>query len=440
MSSKSLLADDTAVLKNKKQKKDYGTYTEPAKKLKIYGKYDIIVVGGGTAGFAAAVASARNNAKTLIIEQFPYFGGSATASLMAVINGFRNQVEPNSLQTTKGIGEEVILRLKQIGGLGETHYKCKQYPTTKGNLPFSCTIDIEKFKYITLKMAVEAGFDILFHTWFTEVIKEGNKVTGVIFENKSDRQAAFAKVIIDASGDGDVAFKAGADYWQTKYDEAPRLEDILMYELSSPSNAPFEGVRQNSQTVVRWGPKAEYIDATNADDLTAAEIKTRLALYEHVEDLKKRKPEFEDVIITETGPRLGIRQTRFIEGLYKITGEDVLAGKMFDDSIAMASKPVIRYYGYRRYLKHTGYSIPYRCLLPKKVSGLITAGRCISSDQPAFESWRSMVPCMSIGEAAGTAAALSVANAVEPKKLDIKLLQQQLIKQGAEIGQNKSKA
>ena len=105
----------------------------------------------------------------------------------------------------------------------------------------------------------------------------------------------------------------------------------------------------------------------------------------------------------------------------------------------MASKPIIEYYGYRRYLEHDGYEIPYRCLLPKGVQGLIVAGRCISSDQPAFESWRSMAPCMSLGEAAGTAAALSALKGVEPKELDIKCLQQQLVRQGAEIGVSRNK-
>lgn len=135
---------------------------------------------------------------------------------------------------------------------------------------------------------------------------------------------------------------------------------------------------------------------------------------------------------------LGIRQTRFIEGLYKITEEDVLRGARFDDSIAMASKPIIHYYGYRRFLKHEGYEIPYRCMLPKGVDGLLVAGRCMSSEQPAFESWRSVSPVMCLGQAAGTAAALSASLGVEPKRLDIEILQESLVRQGAEIGQNRT--
>lgn len=413
-------------------------YIEPSKRLKVFGEYDVIVVGGGCAGFASAVSAGRNGAKTLIIERFPYFGGTATASLMAKINGFRNQVEPDSLQTTKGIGEEVILRLKDIGGLGKKFYRdMKEYPTTKGNLSFSYVIDIEKFKYVTLKMVLEAKVDILFHTYFSDVIKEGDRVKGVIFENKSGRQCAFGKVIIDATGDGDVAYRAGADFWQIKESESSRLLDQLMYKITGfQGSDDLPGCQIDEYTMILWGPTAGPIDATDALELTKAEIKTRIGVFEYLEEMKKKYPSLNSAKVIETGPLLGIKQTRFIKGLYKLTAEDVIEGRTFDDSIAMGSKPIISYYGYRRYLEHEGYEIPYRCLIPESILGLLIAGRCISSDQPAFESWRSMATIMAIGEAAGTAGALASRYNIEPREMPIKLLQDQLIKQGAEIGQN----
>jgi hypothetical protein len=413
-------------------------YREPSREIQIYGNYDVIVVGGGCAGIAAAIASSRNGAKTLIIERFAFFGGAATTSLMAKINGFRNQVEPDNLQTTKGIGEEIILRLKEIDGIGKNIYKkMKVYDGTKNSLSFSYVVDTEKLKYLLLKMVKEAGVNILFHTYFSDVIKEDNRVQGIIFENKSGRQAAFTKVVIDASGDGDVAFKAGADYVGKTNLENKKLQDTLMYKVSGhPREIDYFGC-QYEDTMVIWGPKAGAIDAVKAEELTEGEINTRLAVYEHLEEQKKNCEDLRNAKIIETPALLGIKQTRFIEGLYTITGEDVLSGKKFEDSIAMSSKPIIEYYGYRRYLEHDGYDIPYRCLLPKNVDGIITAGRCISSDQPAFESWRSMAPCMSIGEAAGTAAALSAKAGIEPKNINIKLLQHKLIEQGAEIGQGR---
>jgi hypothetical protein len=415
-----------------------GKYIEPSKELNVYGEFDVVIVGGGCAGFPAAIAAARNGAKTLIIERFPYFGGTATASLMAHINGFRNQVTPDGLQTTKGIGEEIILNLLEMKGAGHGRsYKQKIYPDTKGNLTYSFSIDTEKFKYITLKTVKEAGAQILFHTYFSDVILEGDKVVGIIIENKSGRQAVYGKVIIDASGDGDVAYKAGVPFWQVKGQEAPRLNDCLMYKISGLSEKNSISGCQSDNTMVLWGPTPGGHNGADADELTMEEIHVRLSVYEDLEKKKSKDQDLKDAYIIDTGAHIGVRQTRFMEGLYKITGEDVIEGKNFEDSIAMASSPIINYYGYRRYLEHEGYEIPYRCLLPQKVNGLIVAGRCMSSDQRAYESWRAMAHVMAIGEAAGTAAALSAKNNVEPKGLDVKILQQQLIKQGAEIGQGR---
>ncbi len=415
-------------------------YREPSREIPVYGEFDVVVVGGGVAGFPAAIAAARTGARTLIIERFPYFGGTATASLMANINGFRNQKEPDYLQTTKGIGEEVMLRLIEAGGTGKSPYPAKTtYSDKKGDLSYAFAIDTERFKYIVLKMVKEAGVKILFHTYFSDVIMEGEAIKGILIENKSGRQAVFGKIIIDASGDGDVACKAGVPFWQTERDEAPRLNDCLMYKVVGfPENHEIHGCQYGS-TMVLWGPRLNPLNGADADELTEGEINARLAVYEDLEEKKKQMPDLKDARIIETGPLLGVRQTRFIEGLYKITGEDVIEGRRFDDSIAMAANPIIHFYGYRRFLEHEGYEIPYRCILPKKVSNLLVVGRCMSSDQRAYESWRAMAHIMPIGEAAGTAAALSIEQRVEPKDLGVKALQERLIAQGAEIGQGRAK-
>jgi hypothetical protein len=413
-------------------------YREPEKELPIYGRFDVIVVGGGPAGFAAALASVRNGAKTLIIERFPFFGGTATASLMLNINGFRNQVKPDGLQTSKGIPEEVILRLNEIDGLGISSYKQEQYPTEKGKMTYSYAIDGEKTKYILTKMLYDEGVHILFHTIFADAIMEGNNIVGVIVENISGRQAVFGKVIIDASGDATVSYKAGVPYWKADLMNDKHLPNCLMYKVSAdPKYSDQLGGPRTKNTLLLWGPTSDT-DGVNADDLTKGEIETRLKVFEHFRNAQEnRSPLLNDAYIIETAPHLGIRQTRFIEGLYKTTAEDAIQGRKFDDSIAMSACPIISYYGYRRYLEHEGYEIPYRCLLPQKVEGLIVAGRCISSDQQSYESWRAMAPTMSIGEAAGTSAALCVKTQKSPKEIDVEMLRNQLIKQGAEIGQNK---
>lgn len=415
-------------------------YKEPAKEIPVYGRYDVIVAGGGCAGFAAAVAAARTGAKTLIIEQFPFFGGTATASLMATIVGVRNQVKPDELQVCKGIGEELILNMIAEGGAEHSRnsYESEKRSDTKGDLSYNYAFDTEIFKKVTLDMAVEAGCDILFHTYFADTIMEEDCVKGIIVENKSGRQAIFARVVIDATGDGDVAARAGAAFWQTKRDEAPRLVDAIMYKISGfDPDTDFPGGLFGNELVL-WGPATDGRDATDAKELTDMEIATRRAVFDHLENLKKERPDLKNARVADTGVLLGIRQTRFVKGVYTLTGDDVLEGAAFPDSIAMGANPVIHYFGYRRFLTHEGYEIPYRCLVPEKTDGLLVAGRCMSSDQIAYESWRAMAHILNIGEAAGTAAALSARTDVQPRKLDVSLLQKTLIENGAEIGQGRT--
>lgn len=412
-------------------------FLEKARELPVYGRYDVVVVGGGCAGFPAAIAAARNGAKTLIIERFPFFGGTATASLMANIVGFRNQVEPDYLQTTKGIGEELMLRLMEIGGAVHSR---NAYPSAirtdkKGDLSYNYAFDTEKFKYVVLKMVKEATVDILFHTYFSDVIMEGDQLRGVIIENKSGRQAVLAKAVIDASGDGDVAYRAGVPYWQTKKDEAPRLNDCLMYKIKGfPADTKAPGCLFED-TMVVWGPSPGPMNCADADELTQSEVAVRLAVYDDLENKKSMREDLKGAQIIDTGTLIGIRQTRFFEGEYKITGEDVLEGRKFDDVIAMAANPVINYYGYRRFLTHEGYQIPYRTIVPLKVDNLLVVGRCMSSDQIAYESWRAMAHILAIGEAAGVAAAISTADGTSVRNVNVKALQKRLVEQGSEIGQ-----
>lgn len=414
-------------------------YREDARNIPVYGTYDVIVVGGGCAGFAAAAASARLGGKTIILEQFPYFGGTATASLMANIVGIRNQVEPNNLQVCKGIGEELILELLKNNGAEVTKnaYLSRPRSDTKGDLSYSYAFDTEVFKRVTMKMIRDSGCDVLFHVYFSDVIQENDCVKGVIVESKSGRLAIYGKVVIDATGDGDVAARSGAEFWQTKGNENKRLNDALMYKVSGFNpNVTVESC-VFGDTMVLWGPNAGGHNGVDAKELTEMEMDTRERVYDHFENLKKDHPELWQARIVDTGSLLGIRQTRFVKGVYTITGDDVLNGAEFEDSIAMGANPVINYYGYRRFLEHEGYEIPYRCLIPEVKDGLLVAGRCMSSDQIAFESWRAMAHVLCIGEAAGTAACMSAKESVQPRNMDIKCLQRQLISQGAEIGQGK---
>ena len=258
---------------------------------------------------------AGTGAKTVLIEQFGYLGGTATASLMACINGFRNQrpVDPEhgAPQVVRGIAEEIVLKLKAMAGLGKSPYPQKEYPTEPGQLEYSYAIDTETFKYVTLKMCVEAGVEVLFHTWFCDAIVEGDRIRGVLVENKSGRQAMLADVVIDASGDGDVAARAGAPFWQTRHDEQKRLNDQLMYRIEFGGGRPKGafGCDFGSNAVV-WGPATGPINGVEADELSKAEIAARLKVYEDFAAKQKQHPELADARVVETPPLLGIRQTR----------------------------------------------------------------------------------------------------------------------------------
>jgi hypothetical protein len=334
----------------------------------------------------------------------------------------------------RGVAEEIVLALKQLDGLGKSPYTQKAYPTLPGQLEYSYAIDTEKFKYVTLKLCSAAGVDIMFHTWFSQPILEDGFVRGVVVENKSGRQALLAKVVVDASGDGDVAARAGAPFWQVHKDEAPRLNDAIMYRIQFGASRPAGNYACDfgSNSVV-WGPAAGVLDGTNADELSKGELRTRLAIYEDFAAKQKEYPELVDAKVIETPPLLGVRQTRFIEGEYKLTADDAISGHRFQDVVAISPCPIIHFYGYRRYLEHEGYDIPYRCLVPQKVENLLVAGRCISSEQPPYESHRAMVPMMAIGQAAGVAAALAASSAMAPRKLDVHAVQSILRAQGAEL-------
>ena len=411
------------------------TFREPAREIPIVRDVDVLVIGGGPAGLAAAIASARAGARTVLVEQMGYLGGTATASLMACINGFRNQVEPDATQVVRGIAEEIVLELAKLGGLGQSPYPQKPYPTEPGKLEYSYAIDTEKFKYLTMKLCADAGVELMLHTWFCDSIVTGGRVAGAIVENKSGRQALLAQVVIDASGDADVAARAGAACWHTKKDEAPRLNDGMMYRIEFGATRPAAPFCCDFGTnAVVWGPAVkEPVNAADADELSQAEVDTRLRVYEDFAAKQQKHPELADARVVETPPLLGIRQTRFVEGVYKLTADDALEGRRFEDVIAISPCPIIHYYGYRRYLTHEGYDIPYRCLVPAKLDGLLVAGRCISSEQPPYESHRAMVPIMAIGQAAGLAAALCCRRSCRPRDLEVPSLQAALIAQGAEL-------
>jgi hypothetical protein len=254
-------------------------------------------------------------------------------------------------------------------------------------------------------------------------------VCAIIVENKSGRQAIQGRIYVDATGDGDLAARAGARYEKVERTGQRMMGMTLMYRVMGiPEPSEDERRLWINGLTTRWGPGVAEVDGSDAADLTAAEIRARRALEEHLENLRR---DFPDAALVATATTIGVRETRRIAGLYTITEDDALTGRPQPDSIAVSSNPVPNYYGKRRFLDHLGFEIPYRSLVPADLDNVLLAGRCISACQPAFQSARSMAPNMAISQASGTAAAMCVDAGCRPADLDVAALQQRLENDGA---------
>jgi hypothetical protein len=413
---------------------DQGKVYRETRATPIVGRYQVIVAGGGPSGVIAAAAAARSGASVLLIERYAFLGGNGTAGLMTCYNGFRNQRPPEALQTVKGIPAEYIAELVRLGGVADidNYERTVQHDIRKGDVPYTVGFDPEAAKVASLNLLRKEGVKLRLHSWAVAPMLDGARVTGVIVESKSGRQAIAADVVIDCTGDGDIAALAGAPFMGPAA-TGDRMPMSLMYRVGGVPNSvtgSFEGIRIGDR-VVRWGPGFNG-DGADVENLTRAEVETRLKLWDQVQDMRK-KPGLEGIYLMQTATCIGVRETRRILGEYTVTVQDAMQGKRFADVISISSNPFPSYRGSRFFLQHEGFDIPYRSLVPQKVEGLVLSGRCISCEQAPFQSARSMAPAMAVGHASGCAAALAATTGVAPRKLDVKALQKLLVSQKAEL-------
>lgn len=410
---------------------------EPARETPVAGTYDVVVAGGGLAGCVAAIAAARNGASTLLVERLGILGGTTTAALMTSFNGFRNEHEPNALQTVKGLGQEIVDELLRIGGATPlTSHGDYSKELRIGNASYAVGYDPDALQFVLIKLLKGAGVKILLHTFVAGVSMHGHAIRGLFVENKSGRQAVLGAVVVDATGDGDVAAAAGAPFAQARKGADERMmRTSLMLRVANVHRERFESQRSCiviGNTAVVWGPSGGEVDGTNADDLSAGEIAAREQVPAFMATLRER-PGFEECVLVGTAAQLGIRETRRIVGEYTVTEQDAIGDTRFPDVIAISSNPVPGYYGKRYFFEHEGFDVPYRSLVPLRVEQLLVTGRCISCEQVPFQSARSQAPLMAISQAAGTAAALCARQSVSPRRLDYRQLQATLLGQGAEL-------
>jgi hypothetical protein len=398
----------------------------------LVARYQVVVAGGGPSGVIAAAAAARSGASTLLIERYPFLGGNGTAGLMTCYNGFRNQRPPEALQTVKGIPADYIAELVRLGGIAQDDpYPKSKHDTAKGDLPYCIGFDPEAAKIASLNLLKKEGVTLRLHSWIVGPMLDGSRVTGVIVESKSGRQAIAADIVIDATGDGDIAARAGAPFMGPA-DKGDRMGMSLMYVLGGMTSSVKDsgGIRIGDR-VVKWGPGFGG-DGLDVESLTRAEVESRLKLWDQVQTLRK-EPGKESVYLSQIATCIGVRETRRILGEYTVTEQDAINGTRFPDCVAISSNPMPSYHGQRFFFSHEGFDIPYRSLVPKKVEGLVLTGRCISCEQGPFQSARSMAPAMAVGHASGCAAALAAKGNVPPRQLDVTALQKLLVSQNAEL-------
>ncbi len=443
-------------------------------------EYDVLVVGGGNAGCVAAIAAARCGARTLLVERYGFLGGTATASMVGPWMTFHSGAD----RIVGGIAQEIVERLVQRGGSpGHIHDASDYVPTIT---PF----DPEIHKALLFELTRESGVELLLHALFLDALAASGRVAGAGFATVGGLRQVAARRTIDATADAYVAASAGVPTQQG--DERGRVQPAsLMFRLSHVDLDLLAAYLRHNPEQMRTSLKAHErsaeslsavaglyelwdaarargdvtvprelvslfatpyadevtvnmtrvvdVDPLDPDDLTRAEVEARAQVMQLVDFFKRDVPGFANARLAATATQIGIRESRRIVGAYTLTAADVLAGRQFGDAVARSAYPIDihnpRGSGTTTHRLPPGasYEIPYRCLVPQGVDDLLVAGRCISTTHEALASTRLTPTVMTLGQAAGTAAALSLQAGVGPRALDPAVLRARLIRDGVDL-------
>ena len=423
------------------------TYHENAKELPIAGEYDVIVAGSGPAGTAAAVMAGRMGAKVLIIEWNNAIGGISTSGMMSHWTG----------SVTSPLYTEILQRSADMNE-GEQKGKIQQF------------INPENLKTVYLNMLKDANVDVLLYTFVCGVVMEGDQLTGVITESKSGRRVFRSKVVIDGTGDGDVAAFAGVEYHKGRESDGKMQPTTLMFKVAGVDMSravllgSFESTYQTEKGELQALAKEHIpypaghllaykstlpgivtcnmtnctdIDGTKAEDLTRAEIVCRSQMPAIVKYLREFVPGFENCYIISAGSMMGVRETRHFKGVYTLNENDILTAKVFDDWVVRGAHFNFDVHNItgsgldatgvqKHWTQPKGYTIPYGCLVPEKINGLLLSGRNISGTHIAHSNYRVMPICVGIGAAAGVAAATAIKKGVQVRDIKGEELQDRL--------------
>jgi len=434
------------------------TFAEPARDIPVYAETDVLVVGGGPAGTAAAIAAARLGADVLLVERYNHLGGLSTGGLVIWID---RMTDWSGAHVIRGVAGELMERLPKDAIQGPARadwgsrdaasaaYRAQRTAAYHGIITWSPTIDPEALKTLSMRLLSEAKARLLLHAWCAAPIVADGAVQGAVFESKEGRHAVFAKVTIDATGDADLIARAGGSC-ESDIDTGDihhcintaflmggvDMERWLAFRRDDPDGFAAFMARGRAQLkffekpFVSWrnevalfmGPRLAGYSAVNVDDLTAVDLRSRELAAGHVEMYRAAAPGFADAFLMLGAPQIGVRHSRRLVGARKVTREQWPTGCVFDDEIGVSPSLAPKF---------PNISVPYGALLPHGLDNILGAGRHIACDPSSHSFLREIPQCWLTGQAAGVAAALAAGSARRPRDLDVAAIQRELLRQGA---------
>ena len=438
--------------------------SEPSRETPVLGEFDVVVLGGGPAGITAATAAARAGCRTILVERYGFLGGAGTAAGLSTFCGLHAHVEGEHRRVVRGLADEILDRLAKLEGLREPHLSVQ-------NRIQAQAYDISAYKIVADQLLLGAGVKLLFHALGAgALLRSEREIEALLVETKSGRRAVLGRLFIDCSGDGDLAAWAGAPYEvgdgrgnmlypstmfrinavdPQKAGAAWELIPRLMAEAEAkgarfPRKKPIVRPQPNpiewraNLTQIR-NPDGSAVSGIDLEQLSYGEVEGRRQCAEVFDFIRRSTPGFERSYIVEIAPQLGIRETRRVKGALMVSEDDILDCVDFPDAIGVNGWPVEAHIaGDVKFVfarKPRGFNqLPYRMIVPQRVENLLVAGRCAAMTHDGQSSARVSGPCFVMGQAAGTAAALALAQGVAPEKLEVAGLQRRLERDGAYLG------
>ncbi len=436
------------------------TIIEPSREIPVFRTCDVLVVGGGPAGCAAAAAAARMGADTVLVERYGHLGGMSTGGFCLWID---RMTDWEGQQVIAGFANDLLDRMPKEAMLGPPQNMWGSQTTTlveywqdrhaafHGTITWSPTIDPEMLKIVSFDLLAERGVKLLLHSWAVAPVQDDQTLRGVIFESKSGRKAILATVVIDATGDGDIFALAGSEfatdfveedihhmmnvgflwdgvdmqrYFDFRRQSPDELKAILKRgrEVGGVYDPPHAMPRNDM--VLFMGPRLNGYSCIDIEDLTAVEIESRKRMLRMLDFYRRNVPGYEQARIQQTAPQMGVRHSRRLSGVSKMTRDAWMAAKIYDDEIALSPPP---------HPSQPNVSIPLGCMLPTRLENLLAAGRNLSCDAVTHIFMREVPNCWAMGQAAGVAAATAISDHVRVRDVDVRSVQRELLRQGVAL-------